>query len=130
MRLTPFLLVIFAALFFVIGQMNKEEEYNNREAQEESLPYESQPTFKVIYEVQTPAEEAIVDIIWMKKAAQTAIKYGLPYFNVSNQKISKRYVGKYNQNLSVIEGIIELSDDPVKSDFDAYEIEELILTDE
>jgi hypothetical protein len=131
MRLTPFLLVIFTALMFVIGQMKKEDQKREREAQEEeSLTYEGHPTFKVTYEVQSPDEEAILDIIWMKKAAQTAIKAGLPYFNVSDQKITKRYVQKYNQSLSVIEGLIELSDDPLNSDFDAYEIEDLILTND
>lgn len=134
MRLTEFVVVIVAALLFLIPTMKKENRTFEREAQEER-PMDRQMeeaetrTFKVTYEVKSPEEEALADILWMKKAAQIARDEGVPYFNVLEQHITKRFVNSANMELSVIDGVIELDNDPMRAEFDANEIESLILTD-
>lgn len=133
MRLTEFVVVIVAALLFLIPTMKKENRTFEREAQEER-PMDRQMeeaetrTFKVTYEVKSPEEEALADILWMKKAAQIARDEGIPYFNVLEQHITKRFVNSANMELSVIDGVIELDNDPMRAEFDANEIESLILT--
>lgn len=132
MRVTEFMIVIVAALLFLIPMMNKEKEVSLRQAQEE-VPSEEimtgPHTYKIIYEVQVPKDEPIADIIWMKKAAEVAQEAGIPYFNVLKQKVRKQYVHKYKTDLSVVEGIIQLDNDPMRAEFDAQEIESLVLTD-
>ena len=63
----------------------------------------------------------------MKKAAKLARDEGIPYFNVLEQKIRKKYFKKFNRELSVVEGVIELDNDPIRAEFDAVEIESLVL---
>lgn len=132
MRLTEFMIVIVAALMFLIPTMKKEQDHFEREAQEEA-PYEEviegSNQYKIIYEVPRPSDEPVADIIWMKRAAEVARDAGIPYFNVIKQKITKRFVKKYNQKLSTVEGVIELDNDPMRAEYDAQEIESLVLTD-
>lgn len=126
MRLTEFMVIILAALMFLIPSMKKERTAFEREAQEEAPMEEvlEEPnTYKVIYQVKKPSEENIADILWMKKAAEIAQDAGIPYFNVIEQKM-KRENGK-----KVIEGVIELDNDPMRAEFDATEIESLVLTE-
>jgi hypothetical protein len=130
MRLTEFVIVIVAALMFLVPTMKNEHTAFEREAQEEAPIEEvmgNANTYKVTYEVSRPQDEAIADIIWMKKAAGVAQDAGIPYFNVLEQKIRKRFVKKYNSQLSVVEGVIELDNDPMRAEFDASEIEALVL---
>lgn len=130
MRLTEFVIVIVAALMFLVPTMKNENTAFEREAQEEAPieeVMEDANTYKVTYEVSKPQEEAIADIIWMKKAASVAQDAGIPYFNVLEQKIRKRFVQKYKTELSVVEGVIELDNDPMRAEFDAAEIEALVL---
>lgn len=131
MRLTEFVIVIVAALMFLIPSMQKETTSFEREAQEEApieeVMEEEANTYKVTYEVKKPSEEAIADILWMKKAADVAQDAGIPYFNVLEQKMSKRFVQKFNSELSVVEGVIELDNDPMRAEFDAEEIDGLVL---
>src|SRR3989344_4473521 len=119
MKLTGFIVVIVAALLFLLPMMNKENSVLERQAQEEA-PMESildkSNTFKIIYESQGPEEESIIDIIWMKKASEVAISEGIPYFNVLDQKVTTRYDAESNQNLSVVEGVIELDADPMRAE--------------
>jgi hypothetical protein len=132
MRLTEFMVIIIAALMFLIPTMKKEKTAFEREAQEEAPMeeiMEEANTYKVVYEVQKPSEEGMADIIWMKKAAEIAKDAGIPYFNVLEQKIRKQYVGKFKRELSVVEGVIELDNDPMRAEFDAQEIESLVLTE-
>jgi Na+-transporting methylmalonyl-CoA/oxaloacetate decarboxylase gamma subunit len=132
MRLTEFIIVIMAALMFLIPTMRKETALE-REAQEAPIEMQEEEeinTFKITYESKNPSEEAVADIIWMKKAAETARDAGIPYFNVLKQKIKKRYVSKYKTELSVVEGIIQLDNDPMRAEYDANEIEALVLTDQ
>lgn len=132
MRLTEFMVIIIAALMFLVPTMRKEKSGFEREAQEEAPMEEvlEEPnTYKITYEVQKPSEEAVADIIWMKKAAELAKDAGIPYFNVLEQKIRKQYVKKFKRELSVVEGVIELDNDPMRAEFDAQEIESLVLTE-
>lgn len=133
MRLTGFIVVIVAALLFLIPLMNKETKTFERQAQEEApverMIADNSKTFKITYEAQNAEEESIVDIIWMKKAAEVAIEEGIPYFNVIEQNVTTRVDEETNQNFSVIEGLIELDSDPMRAEFDAHEIESLVLTD-
>lgn len=132
MRLTEFLIVIVAALMFLIPQMNKEKSGFARQAQEEAPVeemLEEHNTYKVTYTVMRPQEEPIADIIWMKKAAEVAQRAGIPYFNVLKQEFSKRFVAKYDRELSVVTGVIQLDNDPMRAEYDANEIESLVLTD-
>lgn len=132
MRLTHFLIIIVAALLFLIPIMRHEKQTAEplMEAQE-AEPWEDgkSNTFKVTYSAMTPDEEAIVDIIWMRKAAEMANDEGMPYFNILKQKTQRRFVKKYNMELSTITGIIQLDPDPMRAEFDANEIESLIMTD-
>jgi CO dehydrogenase nickel-insertion accessory protein CooC1 len=132
MRLTEFMVIIIAALMFLIPTMKKEKTAFEREAQEEAPMeeiMEEANTYKVVFEVQKPSEEGMADIIWMKKAAEIAKDAGVPYFNVLEQKIRKQYVEKFKRELSVVEGVIELDNDPMRAEFDAQEIESLVLTE-
>lgn len=132
MKLTEFMIVIVAALMFLIPTMKQDTTAFEREAQEEAPMEEMMDeinTYKVVYEVKSPSEEPIADIIWMKKAAEIAQDAGIPYFNVLEQKMRKRFVKKYKTELSVVEGVIELDNDPMRAEFDAQEIESLVLTD-
>lgn len=132
MRLTEFLIVIVAALMFLIPQMNKKNTGLQRQAQEEAPQeemLEEYNTYKVTYTVTRPQEEPIADIIWMKKAAEVAQRAGIPYFNVLKQEFSKRFVRKYDRELSTVTGVIQLDNDPMRAEYDANEIESLVLTD-
>lgn len=132
MRLTEFMVVIIAALMFLVPSMKKENSSFEREMQEEAPMeemLETPNTYKITYEVQSPKEEPVADIIWMKKAAEVAQDAGIPYFNVLEQKVRKQYVKKFKTNLSVVEGVIELDNDPMRAEFDALEIESLVLNE-
>lgn len=133
MRLTEFLVVIIAALMFLIPTMKKEERSFEREAQEAEqmdLVLNRANTYKIVFEAQNPRDDAIADIKWMKKAAETARNSGIPYFNVLEHKISRRFVKKLGKSLTTIEGVIELDNDPMRAEYDAQEIEALVLTDQ
>lgn len=132
MKLTEFMVVIIAALMFLIPSMKKDNVAFQREMQEEAPMeemLETPNTYKITYEVQSPNEEPIADIIWMKKAAEVAQNAGIPYFNVLEQKVRKQYVKKFKSQLSVVEGVIELDNDPMRAEFDAVEIESLVLNE-
>lgn len=132
MKLAQFMIVIVAALMFLIPTMWKENTAFEREEQEEApmeeLLGEQEDTFKVTYEVQTPEEENVADIYWMKEAARVAQEAGVPYFNILEQKLSKKFVEEYNRDLTVVEGVIQLDNDPMRAEYDAEEIEGLMLS--
>lgn len=134
MRLTEFMIVIVAALMFLIPTMKKESDQiqmQEEEVIEEQVVEDGEEinTFKIRFEVADPSDEAVADIIWIKKAAEVAKDAGIPYFNVKKQTITKRFVKEFNQKLSVIEGVIELDNDPMEAEYDAHEIESLVLSD-
>lgn len=132
MRLTEFLVVIVAALLFLVPMMNKEKngyEIQAEEAPMEELVNEDSHLFRITYRVTNPRQEKMADIIWMKKAAAVAKSEGIPYFNVLEQNTSKEFVKSADRQLPVIEGVIELDPDPMRAEFDAQEIESLVLID-
>lgn len=106
--------------------MRREKKFENVEQQEEMIIEQNQ-RITIIYEALNPSEEPFIDILWMKKAAKTSLESGTPYFNVIESKVTKRYVDQYQTELSVMEGIIEVVEDPLDADYDAYEIGELYL---
>lgn len=129
MKVTIFLAVIVASLAYLVPIM-KTEKRNQMQAQEES-PVETinygPNTFKITYTSQKPSEDEIADIIWMKKAAEVAKNEGIPYFNVLEQKSYQNYSEAYQQELTTVEGIIELDADVMEAEYDAQEIESLVL---
>ena len=131
MRLTGFIVIIFVAILFMIP-VKKGNTSFVIEAQEER-PYQevmSEPdTFNIIYSARNPKEDPIADILWMKKAARIAERAGIPYFNVLKQEITTHYVDRYDQELSVVSGVIQLDRDPMHAQYDAREILSLVLTD-
>ncbi len=147
MRLTDFMIVIIAALMFLIPTMKREAKdlavksagfaerpHEIREAQEEETVNDLTPlgitnSFRIRFEVQRPEDASIADILWMKKAAAVAIDAGVPYFNVREQKIRTRYDLQLKQELPVVEGVIDLDEDPMRAEYDAVEIEALVLHD-
>lgn len=132
MRLTEFVVVVMAALLFLIPTMRNENRQFERQEQEEApieRNLEDNYTFRVTFEVTRPEEEAIADIIWMKKAAEIAQDEGIPYFNVLEQHTTSRFVKSAGLELSVIDGVIQLDRDPMRAEFDANEIESLVLTE-
>jgi competence protein ComGC len=134
MKLTGFMVVIIAALLFLIPTMRTEQkQFQEIQAQEEA-PIEQirdqANTYKITYRSQSPKEEPIVDIIWMKKAAEVAANAGIPYFNVLSRKIYSEFSDEFKIQLSVVEGTIQLDNDPMRAEYDAQEIESLVLTDQ
>lgn len=133
MRLTEFMVVVVAALMFLVPTMkNEKTAFEARELQEEEVFEEEmleEGSFRITYESKSPMEEDIVDIIWMKKAAELAEAEGVPHFNVVEQNRRRQYSDKFNQYLSIIEGVIHLDPDPMRAEFDAKEITSLVLTD-
>ena len=134
MRLTEFMVVIIAALLFLVPMMNKEK--NGHEIQAEEAPTEdfleepeNTSLYRITYRVTNPRQEKIADIIWMKKAAEVARNEGIPYFNILEQNTTKEFVRSADRQLPVIEGVIELDPDPMRAEFDAEEIEDLSLTE-
>jgi hypothetical protein len=134
MRITPFLVVVAFALIFLVPMMQKENLVSERQAQEEEViaidPEVGQEikTLHVRFDVHHPEEAPIADIIWMKKAAEVAVDSGTPYFNILKQEIRHRFSKKFKMDLPVVQGIIQLEDDPMKAQYDAHEIENLILS--
>ena len=134
MKLTEFMIIIVAALLFLVPTMKQEQNGMGIQAEEESpmkrdiLAGEPR-SFKITLKVTNPRQEGTADILWMKRAAEVAQREGIPYFNVIEQSAHKRFVRSANAQLSVIEGIIELDPDPMRAEFDAQEIESLVLTE-
>lgn len=131
MKLTEFVIIVIAAVIFLVPIKKNQSAAPRVEAQEEA-PQNSQKIirrFKLTYEVTNPRLEEIADIIWMKKAAEVAIDAGIPFFNIVEQKKTRRFIRNAGQKFSFIQGIIELDPDPMRAEFDAQEIESLVLTE-
>jgi len=130
MRLTSFVVVILAALFFLIPMMNQEQSAFEREAQEES-PMEKvlgeENTYKITYEVERPEDESIADILWMKLAAEMALEQKIPYSTVLDQEIYKVRDEETGEEQTIVEGVIQLDSDPMRAEYDAHEIQSLVL---
>lgn len=130
MRLTGFIVIILVAIVFLLPVKNGNSKFA-KQSQEERPVQEmmtAPDTFNIIYSARNPEEDPVADILWMKKAARIAERAGIPYFNVLKQEISSRYDDEYEQNLSVVSGVIQLVRDPMEAQYDAREIESLVLT--
>lgn len=129
MKITDFFIVLFASVLFLYpiiknekSPMRQEQEENTRRPSEGSTR-----TFKIVYEVPSPQEEQLADIFWLRYAAEVAMESGTPYFNIVNQSIRKNFSQRYQVNLSIIEGLIELEYDPMEAEYDAHEIESFFM---
>lgn len=124
MKLTEFLLVLSLALAFLIPTMKKDTLPIVRQAQEEKgIINSTLQTFRIVFQASNWDEEELVDIHWMKKAAETAKDAGSPYFKILQKK--RKYKNDQGVKRTVIEGIIQLEEDAMNADYDAYEIENL-----
>lgn len=135
MRLTEFMIVIIAALMFLNPTMKKEQAGLLREAQEyeetaQEITTDRSHTYKITFQAATPDEDAIADIIWMKRAAEVARDAGIPYFNILEQKTQERFVKRYRTKLTKVIGVIQLDKDPMRAEYDASEIEDLVLSEQ
>ena len=135
MRLTEFMIVIIAALMFVIPTMKKEQAGLLREAQEDEktvqeMDMDRSHTYKITFQATTPDEDAIADIMWMKRAAEVARDAGIPYFNILEQKTQERFVKRYRTKLTMVMGVIQLDKDPMRAEYDASVIEDLVLSEQ
>ncbi len=74
-------------------------------------------TFRIYYEIKSEKEKPIADILWFHEAAKVALRKKIPWFNVLEEKISPYSV----------DGVIQLERDPMKAEYDAYEILNLQL---
>jgi hypothetical protein len=128
MKISEFLVVVFASILFLFPIM-KEEKQSARQEQEETRKPSGvdSKTFKVVYEVPSPNEEHLADIFWLRYAAEVAVESGTPYFNIINQSVRKNFNQRYQVHLTTIEGLIELEYDPMKAEYDAHEIESLFI---
>lgn len=124
MRLTNFLIVIAVTLLFLIPNMKKEgrTEIPIKSIQEQ-VDESTSLTYSITFEAQSNEEEDIVDILWLRKVARFAQKNGTPYFNILEQKITKKYSERLDQELSVMSGLIELKKNSFEAQYDAAEIE-------
>lgn len=137
MRITHFALLSGLLLLLVIGRPgNRTPDPSTRQAEEAREEFEEEEIilpdellYPVTFQSKSPREETIADIYWLKEAAKVALSYGTPYFNVVDQKITSRFDRSKNRNFSVINGVIELSNDPMSAQYDAHEIESLVLND-
>lgn len=130
MRVTPFLVFTVLCLLVVLEQHQKAQgpplgPSSEDMQQEEKVFTGEHPDnqFRVTYKAMGPDEEAIADIIWLRKAAKIAVGNGNPYFNVLKQDVT-------NVDNLTIEGVIELQDDPMMADYDGNEILGLVLAEE
>jgi hypothetical protein len=131
MRLTEFMIVIMAALVFLIPTMKKEGEPKQQQLQKAQIAWKNErnprplQTTRVLFESANAQEDKIADILWMKKAAETAMAGGVSYFNVLKQKKWRRFVPSLKRHTVVIEGSIQLERDPMKAEYHASDIPEL-----
>lgn len=84
-------------------------------------------TFEVIHKVSNPAHESVADILWMKKVADMAIERGVANFNVLYQNVERTYDARLKREVTVVEGTVELTNDPMDGEFNANEIRSLVL---
>lgn len=118
--------LLFVGVLIFASVKNKREDNlaaNSSYIQREEAPTTEQltkSTFRVITEIESPEDENVADILWMQEAAQLALDKNIPWFNVLNQEIEN----------GIVEGVIELTNDPMKAEYDANEILSLQLTDD
>lgn len=133
MKRTEFVVVTFAAfLFLMVGPLTARRdrpptEQRQEEVEEVFLGEDTQESFRVVYRARSMQENSIADILWLKKAAAVALDAGVPHFNVRNRKTTREFNRRLQRRLSVVEGTIELDNDPMSADYDSHEILSLVL---
>lgn len=121
MRLIELLLITTVAVYFSMG-INKTVKPEDQQRQE-YLPYERvEDTHYIVYEILDPSMEKVADIEWFKKAAEQAIDYGLPNFNILYRSTVRHYSIEAKKEVDAIEGTIQLLPDAMGTDYDAHEI--------
>lgn len=130
MRISEMFILAAVCLLFIVGRPTQNTKQEQQAAPDMEFDSSQDHIYTVTYEAKTEEEEPVVDILWMKRAARIAIEEGIPYFNVLNQKISKKFQPRQKMDLSVVKGSIELNPDPQKAEYDATEISALVLNEE
>jgi hypothetical protein len=87
-------------------------------------------SYYVVYHSPNAKEDRVADIRWLKKAALIAINKGIPYFNIMDQKMVRKARPKADEGRNTIEGTIQLSPDPTGAEYDATEINSLVLAED
>jgi hypothetical protein len=137
LRKSEFAVVAFALfLFFLVGPLTaKREGRQKQEVKQEQVAEPADEIFDdgagekyhVLYRATGMKENAVADILWLKKAAEIAMDAGIPHFNVRKKKMTKEFNRKVHRRMNVVEGVIELDNDPMEAEYDANEIMSLVL---
>ena len=122
-------------LFFLVGPLTaKRDQQQRQEARQEEVANEevafhegNGERYTVIYRAPGMKENPVADILWLKKAAEVALDAGIPHFNVREKKITREFNHRIQRRLNVVEGVIELDNDPMSAEYDAHEILSLVL---
>jgi hypothetical protein len=125
--LYSFITIVFTALVYLvaIGEGEKKSAFKMT-SKTRGLKNEKR-LIRVAYKAANPSEEKVADILWIQKAARITKDSGFPYFKIKYRVMKKEYEKKFNQNLTLIDGTIEATEDFVSSSFDVHEIESLLL---
>ncbi len=133
MRKSELAVVVFALfLFFMVGPLTAGKEKPRQEERQEQVAEEviddlQGEKFRIVYRAPGMKENAVADIIWLKKAAEVAMDSGIPHFNVKQKTVTRELNRKLHRRMNVVEGIIELDNDPMNAEYDAQEILSLVL---
>lgn len=135
MRKTELAVVAFAlVLFFMVGPLTAQKDKRaeqmvrqEQQAEADEVFSDRGETYHIVYRASTPREDSVADIMWMRKAAETALDAGVPHFNVRNKKLTREFNSHMHRRLNVVEGVIELDNDPMRAEYDANEILSLVL---
>ncbi|MES2525657.1 MAG: hypothetical protein V4598_01165 [Bdellovibrionota bacterium] len=132
MKKTELAVVSFALLlFFMVGPLtagkDKPREEKQEQVAEEIIDDLHGENYRITFRAAGMKENGVADIMWLKKAAQVAMDAGIPHFNVRQKTISREYNRRVQRRLNVVEGVIELDNDPMNAEYDAQEILSLVL---
>lgn len=128
-------IVAFALfLFLLVGPLTAKRDEMRKEVRQEQVAEADMvfedltgENYRVVYKAPGMRESSVADILWLKKAAEVAMDAGIPHFNVKKKKISKEFNRKAQRRLTVVDGVIELDNDPMSAEYDAQEILSLVL---